>query len=348
MGRRSRIISRIRKRSGFAEPVRAYSVPARNALSAQRYAPVPSVETSHRRPIIFISELDYVSRCILDCLDIETGGQLFGYWTEEGVPVVMYAIGPGKNANHQVTFFNQDIEYLLRTGNELRIRYGLQHIGEWHSHHRLGLARPSSHDANTMVSTIREKNLGRFLLCIGNTDGSTTTFNPFMCDSAECAPAAWEVVMSDSPVRLDADRQMEETLVHPRTGTPRHKDSRLERNRSAVRFPEGYWLNEKCGRDKFAALMSHFKVNGARSTVVTPRVDESGLAHIVQEGFGNGEQMRVDILFPLRFPAAPPQITVTVGGKVQRHRCHIPWEYGKCELLEAILRYEAASVIQHR
>ena len=108
MGRRSRIISRIRKRSGFAEPVRAYSVPSRNALSVQRYAPVPSVETSHRRPIIFISELDCVSRCILDCPDIETGGQLFGYWTERGVPVVMYTIGPGKNANHQPTLSEKE------------------------------------------------------------------------------------------------------------------------------------------------------------------------------------------------------------------------------------------------
>ena len=58
--------------------------------------------------IIYQSELDYLSRCILDYPDIETGGQLFGFWTNQGVPVVLYVIGPGRHANHQQSFFNQD------------------------------------------------------------------------------------------------------------------------------------------------------------------------------------------------------------------------------------------------
>lgn len=113
------------------------------------------------RVIIFQSELDYLSRCILDYPNIETGGQLFGYWTEDGVPVVMYAIGPGSKANHQTAFFNQDVDYLLTLGKLLKEHFGLHHIGEWHSHHHLGLAKPSSHDVHTMNSTIRE-NTGRY------------------------------------------------------------------------------------------------------------------------------------------------------------------------------------------
>lgn len=31
--------------------------------------------------LVYQSELDYLSRCILDYPHIETGGQLFGYWT---------------------------------------------------------------------------------------------------------------------------------------------------------------------------------------------------------------------------------------------------------------------------
>ena len=88
--------------------------------------------------MIYRSELDYISRCILDSTTIETGGQLFGFWTSTGIPVVLYAIGPGPLANHQVTFFNQDVDYLLNVGTALLQRYGLQHIGEWHSHHQLG------------------------------------------------------------------------------------------------------------------------------------------------------------------------------------------------------------------
>ena len=96
---------------------------------------------------IYKSELDFISRCILDYKNIETGGQLFGYWTADGSPVVVYAIGPGTNANHQVAFFNQDVDYLVNVGNVLVHHYGLLHIGEWHSHHKLGLANPSGHDA---------------------------------------------------------------------------------------------------------------------------------------------------------------------------------------------------------
>lgn len=87
--------------------------------------------------MIYCSELDYISRCILDSTTIETGGQLFGFWTSTGIPVVLYAIGPGPLANHQVTFFNQDVDYLLNVGTALLQRYGLQHIGEWHSYHQL-------------------------------------------------------------------------------------------------------------------------------------------------------------------------------------------------------------------
>lgn len=67
--------------------------------------------------IIYQSELDYMSRCILDYIDIETGGQLFGYWTATGVPVVLYAIGPGRQAQHNPTSFIQDQDYLQLVGN---------------------------------------------------------------------------------------------------------------------------------------------------------------------------------------------------------------------------------------
>ena len=50
--------------------------------------------------IIYQSELDYISRCIMDCPRIDTGGQLFGFYTMKGTPVVCYALGPGPNANH--------------------------------------------------------------------------------------------------------------------------------------------------------------------------------------------------------------------------------------------------------
>lgn len=129
--------------------------------------------------IIYKSELDIISRFILDYPNIETGGQLFGYWTATGTPVVCYVIGPGRHASHKPTSFVQDWDYLEHVGAELNERYRLQHIGEWHSHHQLGLAHPSGGDVNTMSFGVGKPGFPRMLLCIGNCTTRTTTVNAF-------------------------------------------------------------------------------------------------------------------------------------------------------------------------
>lgn len=180
--------------------------------------------------IIYQSELDYLSRCILDYPDIETGGQLFGFWTNQGVPVVLYVIGPGRHANHQQSFFNQDSDYLMTVGNELLNRYGLCHIGEWHSHHQLGLARPSGHDARTMHNGLIRIPQRRLLLCIGNYRNGRSTINPYNFHENDLhgyADALWQIIEMDSPFRSIADRELNDILIHPITNSPRHGDNRL-------------------------------------------------------------------------------------------------------------------------
>ena len=175
--------------------------------------------------VIYQSELDFVSRWILDWKNIETGGQLFGFWTSRGVPVVLFAIGPGPKANHQATFFNQDVDYLKQVGTALLERFGLQHIGEWHSHHQLGLAVPSGHDAATMASSITHLRLGRFLMGLGNCTETETFFNAFEfveTRGAEYRHLPWDVKPGLSPFR----RSVEETaalqtiLANPITPEP--------------------------------------------------------------------------------------------------------------------------------
>jgi hypothetical protein len=66
--------------------------------------------TISSKSLIFQSELDLISKSILDHPAIETGGDLFGYFSYSGFPVVMYVIGPGEKAKRRVDFFNQDEE----------------------------------------------------------------------------------------------------------------------------------------------------------------------------------------------------------------------------------------------
>ena len=135
-----------------------------------------------QKALIYQSELNFIEKCIRDYPNIETGGDLFGFWTYSGHPVVQYAIGPGENAKRSVAFFQQDEDYLYNVGTLLNTRHGLQHIGEWHSHHRLGLAHPSSHDTSTVVKAIHDNDLRKFFLCIGTLQDYTSEagLNGFM------------------------------------------------------------------------------------------------------------------------------------------------------------------------
>lgn len=260
--------------------------------------------------IIYRSELDYISRCVLDYPNIETGGQLFGFWTSQGAPVVLYAIGPGHNANHQPTFFNQDVDYLQTVGNELLRLYSLQHIGEWHSHHTLGLARPSGHDAQTMFHGLQNIPQRRLLLCICNYENGKSVINPYTFhenDMRNYVDAAWLVNEMESPFRGIADKALESILIHPRTTTPRHGNNRIinpapqAEKRSSLPFEEGYWLLKLGNIDEMkrmvAFLSKHFP--GKKIDI---QADEEKHAQI---NIDDGELI---FRFPQNFPDESPLV----------------------------------------
>lgn len=190
----------------------------------------PSDE-SGKEVFAYQSELDYISRCILSHPNIETGGQLFGFYASKGTPVICYAIGPGLHANHQVTFFNQDLDYLQSIGTILNQEFGLQHIGEWHSHHRLGLAYPSGHDVQTMHHSIDDMHLGQFLLCIGSLNGCAANINAFAFyeNDPSYYPAPWHIKATPSPYRQVIDERLCDLLVHPLMQEPRLSGMHISR-----------------------------------------------------------------------------------------------------------------------
>jgi hypothetical protein len=117
---------------------------------------------------MFASELERMAQWVSDYPQLETGGSLFGYWTNTGAPVIHMVTGPGPQARHNVDSFYQDPDYMVDGQYEVFKYFAAQHIGEWHSHHTLGLAVPSKGDSNSMYSAIEETNWPRFLLGICN------------------------------------------------------------------------------------------------------------------------------------------------------------------------------------
>ena len=177
--------------------------------------------SKYDKVFIYKSELEFLSKSILDYPNIETGGNLFGYWTHSGRPVVQYVVGPGKNANHERSFFNQDNEFLVEIGTKLMHEHALQHIGEWHSHHQLGLARPSGHDSSTIIKGMRGVKMNKFLLLIGNCDDRTSTINPFLYIEGESSYVRpeWVVLEGNSPIRVSFDSKHVNLNYVPRTTT---------------------------------------------------------------------------------------------------------------------------------
>lgn len=272
--------------------------------------------------LIYKSELEYISRCIMDYTDIETGGQLFGYWTSDGVPVVLYAIGPGPYANHQGAFFNQDVNYLETVGGILTKEFGLQHMGEWHSHHQLGLARPSGHDSSTIYNNMVRHNIERFLLCIGNCTNTTSTVNAFNfhISSPNYNESVWDVLNIDSPFRNVIDQKLSRILIHPRTQHASLSNMHIigsytERPQANTMYHEGYWLNNKQNNMALKSMMDI--VNASRFAYNTRvSLDSNKLIHIIT---GENASIFIDITFPMRFPIEAPSVTIHYNGRKYSH-----------------------------
>ncbi len=289
-------IKRQRRLTAARKARLAHIQETRKSLSAKPL----ELRTGTTQVVIYRSELDYLSRCILDRPDIETGGQLFGHWTDSGIPVVLYAIGPGPRANHQKTFFNQDVDYLVTVGRELKRRYGLHHIGEWHSHHQLGLAWPSVHDARTMNSTIREKDLGEFILCIGNCDASSAKVKAFLCDGIGCDQIPWDVIRAESPMRPVIDRDLAGILTHPETSAASLGGDRDGSLRPA--YAPGYWMQREGSGQILNGILAFLKERNP-DKVVRPSLNERGEVRI---DIIRSKDKREVITFPVGFPEKCP------------------------------------------
>lgn len=93
-------------------------------------------------------------------------------------------------------------------GQYLTSSHGLCNIGEWHSHHRVGLALPSSGDQDTVWQNMESVAGGRFLVFIANIRGSqnqpTVNVGSFMfvATSTEMRNSSLTSLPGSSPLRL--------------------------------------------------------------------------------------------------------------------------------------------------
>ena len=138
--------------------------------------------------------------------NIGTGGDLFGLWLDDHTAVVQFVLGPGKKCRRTTTSFFQDVEYLQQGGSYLTDKHGLCNIGQWHSHHRLSLSKPSHGDENTVWGNMPVLGLNRYILFIANiTNKVTVNCFLFHCRGRKrsLTKGQFNYLDGNSPLRLN-------------------------------------------------------------------------------------------------------------------------------------------------
>ena len=113
----------------------------------------------------------------------------------------------GKNCKRTETSFFQDADYLSEAGTELTALQGLCNIGEWHSHHRIDMPKPSAGDETTVWKHIDTLNSGRFMVFIativGPSDNPRVNLDCFMFSSKTktMSKGTFKILQGASPLR---------------------------------------------------------------------------------------------------------------------------------------------------
>lgn len=281
-------------------------------------------------------EMDMLSKYILDYRNIETGGQLFGYWAYDGKPVVLFVLGPGPKAGHYGTFFMQDIDYLKSKAAFLKQKYGLDHIGEWHSHHQLGLDHPSGHDASNMIKNIRRLGYSRFLLCIGTCTSTYSSINAFMftSDSNNYNQVPWLIKDIDSPYRNLINANDAGQFEMPRTTSPNMQRLFIKEPASRTQkiiYEGTYWLRRDGNSNVLKRIIDSISEAYLEQECV-PTIDENQEVHI--ETYCD-EILLEDIHFPKEFPVEPPIINGASGNRLIDASS---WEYNG-DIFNSVIKY---------
>ncbi len=273
---------------------------------------------SDNQALIYQSELDFISRCVMDYPDSETGGDFFGSFTRDGKIKIEYVIGPGINTNRTQHSFFQDIDYLKSCGSLLHNKFGLQHIGAWHSHHRLSLYQPSSGDINTMKNALQNGNLPLFLISICNIDrNNSVVISPFMFtrnNSVNYIPYKWQVLQGISPFREKLSREGINLFTEPKSDVSSSRINIEVKDDNSIQKPlmpsDSYWktdVGKNLLKETYESLqhrnhVSEVEILQKKDNRIAIRFKLSGLVH--------------EMILPHNFPNQPIEVSILSNEQV--------------------------------
>ena len=153
---------------------------------------------------MFRHDFENMEKWVLQYPDRETGGDLFGLWSNQDNAVIHIVLGPGRQCTHGEYHFYQDVPYLKGVGDLLTRDYMLGHIGEWHSHHQLKLDEPSEGDCRTVHRNFPRGSCGFFLMIANIIAQENVQISPYIFkeDSHYYQAGQIEIIAEKSPFSL--------------------------------------------------------------------------------------------------------------------------------------------------
>lgn len=109
------------------------------------------------RILLYESEAIRIAKYARSSPGLEIGGDMLGFYEPAGSPLVFVASGPGPAAQRDTTHFQQDPQFQIAVFNKVASKFRMFYVGDWHSHHSLGLSEPSGSD-DAKLQDLAEKN----------------------------------------------------------------------------------------------------------------------------------------------------------------------------------------------
>lgn len=198
----------------------------------------------------------------------------------------------------------------------------MKHLGEWHSHHTLGLCHPSQGDADNVLCYVNESRFRQFLLCIATCSNNESSVSPylFLKSEREYIEAKWSVVKEASPLRSKIEQS--ETVLLPKTQTPNYKvisedyDGDLAMPERIIKT-ETYWFSDKHNHTVLKQIIDEIIRLGAESC--RPLMNDYG--HVCLDITNSTQTIKV--LFPDGFPQIKPIVNCTSSKDISK--CE--WNY---------------------
>jgi len=131
-----------------------------------------SVQQANPYITVYDSEIRIPAGLSFRAGDRETGGDLWGWYTRAGRPVIQLITGPGPNAVHESAHYAQDLAFFLKLQKQLSESFGCQWLGTWHWHHSLGLREPSGGDVRQVMGVSKRNGFDCFCELITTFEGS--------------------------------------------------------------------------------------------------------------------------------------------------------------------------------